>query len=127
MRLLVIALFTILVGTLLLGKFKKEQVGKFFTWISWFFIVVGFILFIGFIGGGICKMRHNCFSGHPNYQHEMMMKNWHHGMWGGRYFPQGTDKGTYSNRPGWMSHDSLMKCCPKQMKGDSTKMSVPKK
>ncbi len=127
MRLLVISLLTILAGTLLHAKFKKEQVGKCFTWISWFFIVAGFILFIGFIGGGIYKMRHHGFAGQPNYKHEMMMKNWHHGMWGGRYCPQGMGKGMCSKNPGCMSHDSLMKCCPKHMKGDSIKMSMPKK
>ena len=83
MHLLPISLLTILVGTLLLAKFKKDQVGKFFIWISWFFIVVGFILFIGFIGGGICKMKYHCFNRHESCQREMMERGHDHGMQGG--------------------------------------------
>ena len=45
MHLLAISLLTILAGTLLLAKFRKEMSGKFFAFISWFFIVAGFILF----------------------------------------------------------------------------------
>ena len=83
MHLLAISLLTILAGTLLLAKFRKDMPGKFFAFISWFFIVVGFILFIGFIGGGICRMTHHGFPGQPNCQHEMMMKNCNHEMQGG--------------------------------------------
>ena len=127
MHLLAISLLTILAGTLLLAKFRKDMPGKFFALISWFFIVVGFILFIGFIGGGICKMTHHCFARHNNCQHEMMMKDWHHGMHGGFCCPEGMDKGMCSKNPGCMPHDCMMKCCPKHMGGDSCKMAVPKK
>ena len=113
MHLLAISLLTILAGTLLLAKFRKDIAGKFFAFISWFFIVVGFILFIGFIAGGICKMTHHGFPGHHNYQHEMMMKGWNHGMQGRFCCPPGMDKGMCFKRPGCMSHDSLMKSCPK--------------
>ena len=127
MHLLAISLLTILAGTLLLAKFRKDMPGKFFAFISWFFIVVGFILFIGFIGGGICKMTHHGFTCQPNCQHEMVMKNCNHGMQGGLCCPQGMDKGMCPKRPGCMSHDSIMKCCSKHMEGDSAKMPVPKK
>ena len=127
MHLLAISLLTILAGTLLLAKFRKDMPGKFFAFISWFFIVVGFILFIGFIGGGICKMRHHCFDRHHNCQHEMMMKDCNNGMQHGFCCPQYMDKGMCSKMPGCMSHDSMMKGCPRHMEGDSIKMPVPKK
>jgi hypothetical protein len=126
MHLLAISLLTILAGTLLLAKFKKDMPGKFFAFISWFFIVVGFILFIGFIAGSICKMTHRGFPGHPNCQHEIMMKDRNHGMQGGFGCPQGMDRGMCSKRPGCMPNDSTMKCCPKHMECDSTKMLAPK-
>jgi hypothetical protein len=127
MHLLAISLLTILAGTLLLAKFRKDMAGKFFAFISWFFIVVGFILFIGFIGGGICRMTHHGFPCRPNCQHEMMMKDWNHGMHGGFCCPPSMDKGMCCKKPGCMSHDSMMKVCPKHMEGDSTKMPVHKK
>ena len=74
MHLLVISLLTILAGTLLLAKFRKEVAGKFFAFISWFFIVVGFILFIGFIGGGICRIANDECPWQSGCQHEMMIK-----------------------------------------------------
>jgi hypothetical protein len=126
MHLLAISLLTILAGTLLLAKFRKDMPGKFFSFISWFFIVTGFILFIGFIGGGICKMTHHGFPCQHNCQHEMMMKDRNQGMQGGFYCPQGMGKGMCSKRPGCMSHDSTMKCCPKHMECDSAKMAAPK-
>ena len=149
MHLLAISLLTILAGTLLLAKFRKDMPGKFFTFISWFFIVVGFLLFIGFIGGGICRMTNQGFPGYPNCQHEMTMRNCTHGMQGGfccqpgmdkerSCCPQGMDKGHFCCpqgmdkrmgpvRPGCMSNDSMMKVCPRHMKGDSAKMPVLKK
>ena len=152
MPLLVISLLSILAGTLLLAKFRKDTLGKFFCFISWFFIVVGFILFIGFISGGICKMKHHGFGRHHNCQHEMMMKDCNHGMQGGfccpkgmdqercsektacmshegmmKCCPEGMDKGMCSGKQACMSQDSTMKCCPKHMEGDSTKMPVQKK
>jgi len=126
MHLLAISLLSILAGTLLLAKFKKDMPGKFFAFISWFFIVVGFILFIGFIAGGICRMTHHGFACHHNCQHEMMMKECNHGMQGDFCCPPGPG-GMCCKKPGGMPHDSMMKCCPKHMGGDSTKMPVPKK
>ena len=126
MHLLAISLLSILAGTLLLAKFRKEIPGKFFAFISWFFIVVGFLLFIGFIGGGICKMKHHCFPGQPSCQKEMMMKDCKPGMHGGMCCPQGMHKGMCSKKPGCLSHDSTMKCCPKHIQCDSTKVPVPK-
>ena len=126
MHLLAISLLTILAGTLLLAKFRKEMPGKFFSFISWFFIVAGFILFIGFIGGGICKMTHHCFTGQPNCQHEMMMKNCNHGMQGNVCCPQGMDKGMCSPKACCMPHDSTMKGCPRHMEVDSAKIQGPK-
>ena len=80
MHLLVISLLAILAGTLFLAKLKKEPLGKFFSFIAWFFVAVGFLLFIGFIGGGICKMSHCCKTGQTECRTEMMMKDCHPGM-----------------------------------------------
>jgi len=127
MHLLAIALLTILAGTLLLAKFRKEAAGKIFTLISWFFIVVGFILFIGFIGGGICRMAHHhgC-CGPDRCHHEMMMKECcGSGMQGGFCCPPGMDKEKCCKMQGCMMKDSTMKCCTKGMKCDSSKKVVP--
>ncbi|MGA3015235.1 MAG: hypothetical protein ABSD71_14500 [Bacteroidales bacterium] len=110
MHLLVISLVIILTGTLLLAKFKKDLSIKFFTWVSWFFFVVGVILFLGFIGDCIDKVVHHDLTSRSCIQHEMMWKNWHYRM-----------------AAGCMSHDSTMKCCSKRMTGDTTKMPAPKK
>jgi hypothetical protein len=127
MHLLVISLLTILAGTLLLAKFKKDMPGKIFAYISWFFIVVGFILFIGFIGGSICKFAHHGFPCQQN-RCEMMMKGPGPEMHGCFCCPPGMDKGMCCKGPGPMSHDSMMKCCPKHMmKCDSVKPPAPKK
>jgi hypothetical protein len=127
MHLLAISLLTILAGTLLLAKFRKEMSGKFFAFIAWFFIVVGFVLFIGFIGGGICRMAHHGLPCQNNCQQEMMMKGGHPGMPGAFCCPKGMDRGMCSGKPGCMPHDSMMKCCQKKMVCDSTKMPAPKK
>ena len=140
MHLLAISLLSILAGTLLLAKFRKDMPGKFFAFISWFFIVVGFILFLGCIAVGICRLTHHGFAGQPGYRHEMMMKDWDNGMKGCCCYPEGMDMGMCCKKAGCMMHDSTMKncpkymegCprhmkgCPKQMEGDSTKMQVPK-
>jgi hypothetical protein len=123
MRLLVISLLTILAGTLLLAKFRKDMIGKVFVYISWFFIVVGFVLFIGFLGGGIVRVAHHGFHG-PYNRCEMMMKGPGPGMHGRWCGPQCMDK--EMRGPCCMSHDSAMKCCTKHM-GDSAKMMAPKK
>jgi hypothetical protein len=144
MHLLAISLLTILAGTLLLAKFKKEMAGKFFVFISWFFIVVGFILFIGFIGGAIYKLKYNCYPYQTGFQHPMMMKNRIQGMQnccsmqgmdkGGCCCMGGMDKGSSCCAEGMghgmcggMPQDSMMKCCPGGMKGDTVKMQVPGK
>jgi hypothetical protein len=127
MHLLAISLLSILAGTLLLAKFRKDSAGKFFAFISWFFIAVGFILFIGFIAGGICKMKHHCSGDQPGCRHEMMMKECNHGEHAGFCCPEGMGKGMCPKQPGCMPHDSMMKCCPKQMmKCDTTKCQHPK-
>jgi hypothetical protein len=112
MHLLAISLLSILAGTLLLAKFKKEMPGKFFSFISWFFIVVGFILFIGFVAGGICKLAHHCSACKASCQQEMMMKNCNPGMHGGFGRPQGMHKGGFC-----APHDMNkgIPCCPEEM------------
>jgi hypothetical protein len=141
MHLLAISLLTILAGTLLLAKFRKDTPGKFFTYISWFFIVVGFILFIGAIGGGICKMTHHGFGGRHDCRQEMMMKDYDHGMPGCCYCPKGMDNEMCCKKQGSISQDSTMEGCSKHMEGrpehmmkgcpghmerDSTKMPAQK-
>jgi hypothetical protein len=127
MHLLAISLLSILAGTLLLAKTKKEELGKFFTYVSWFFVVVGFILFIGFAIGGICKMSHCCKPGQSNCHREMMMKDCSPGMHDGMGCrPSGMCKGSCEKKDNCMQHDSTMKCCPGYTKGDTTKMPCPK-
>lgn len=137
MHLLAISLLSILAGTLLLAKFRKENPGKFFALISWFFIAVGFILFIGFVAGGICKMKHHVCDDKSGCRQEMMMKDCNHGMQGRFCCPQGMDKGNSCcppgmckgmcvKKPGCMPHDSMMKCCPKHVEADSAKTTAPK-
>jgi hypothetical protein len=126
MHLLPISLLTILAGTLLLAKFKKESLGKFFNYISWFFIVVGFMLFIAFIAGGICKMRHGCCPGQMNCRQEMMMKDCHPGMPGHTCSPGEMCKGECGNMQNCMHHDSTMKCCAGHASADSVAKPVPK-
>ena len=145
MHLLAISLLAILAGTLLLVKIKKDELGKFFTVISWFFIVVGFILFIGFIAGAICDMRHGGKIGQPGCCQEMIMKNSNQGMHSGMCCPAGkgtcVNKGlqgmydgkccasgpnTCVNMGKCMHHDSTMKTCPGHHEGDSSQMSCPK-
>ena len=105
MHLLAISLLTILAGTLLLAKFKKDIQGKLFTCISWFFIAVGFILFIGFIAAGICRMKHHHFMHHHTYRFEMMEKG--HGCCPGDMM----EKGQECKMQGGCC------CCPQHMQG----------
>ncbi len=137
MHLLAISLLTILAGTLLLAKFRKDMPGKFFAFISWFFIVVGFLLFIGFIAGGICKMKHHCCPGQNECRQEMM-RDCNHGMRGGHFCPPGMGNGGPCCPPGMekemcapksgcMPQDSMMKCCPKQVVCDTAHMPAPPK
>ncbi len=128
MALLAISLLTILAGTLLLAKFKKEAAGKLFAIISWFFIVVGCLLFIGFIVGGIWKYSRCDNSCQPKYKHEMMMmKKCGHEM--PECCPEKMEKCMHGMMPGCcMKKDSaMMKDCMKHMECDSTKMPVKKK
>ncbi|MCX6285411.1 MAG: PepSY-like domain-containing protein [Bacteroidetes bacterium] len=107
MHLLAISLLTILAGTLLLAKFKKEIQGKFFVYISWFFIAVGFILFLICIAGGICKLKHHCFNRHHGFRYEMMERG--HGEGPGGMMGRGPGCG-----PGMMMGRSPG-CCPPEM------------
>ena len=80
MHLLPISLLAILAGVLLLAKTRKEALGKFFAFVSWFFVVVGFILFIGVI----CKVTNDHMKGDSCCQQEMNQQcphgMMHHGM-----------------------------------------------
>jgi hypothetical protein len=124
MHFLAVSLLSILAGTLLLAKFKKEPLGKFFAFISWFFIVVGFILFIGFMTGGICKMTRHCCNGKPECKREIMIQKFGPGMMHGACCPEGMGRGMCAKMPGCMQHDSTMKCCPKHMKCDTVNVEV---
>ena len=73
MHLLILALVVIMAGTLLLAKVKKEGLGKFFKFISWFNIILGFLMFIHFIAGGACKMAHHCCKDKQGCNKEMKM------------------------------------------------------
>jgi hypothetical protein len=122
MHLLAISLLAILAGTLMLAKFRKEALGKFFAFISWFFIVVGFILFIFFVGDAICKMSHGGKPGQPCYRHEMMRGENCRGM--NRDFSAPGDSRNEGCGPKECPRkaDSLMKECPMRSGADSAKM-----
>lgn len=124
MFLLLISLLAILAGTLLLIKTRKEVLGKFFAFISWFFIVVGFILFIGFLGGGICRLSHHNMPGHPGFRHEMMMNGPRHAMPAGVCCPGGMHKGTCDTKSNCMKRGSIMKGCPCTLKATLLKCPV---
>ena len=126
MVLLAISLLTILAGTLLLAKFKKEMAGKFFVFISWFFIVVGFLLFIGFVSKGIYWSIQNGCPVKPSFRHEMMMKKFHRSMPGNLCFPRGMHRGMCPGSGGCMQHDSMIIRCPENMEGDSLTVIVKK-
>ena len=112
MHFLLISLLAILAGTLLLIKTKKEALGKFFVFISWFFIVVGFALFLCFIGGSIFRISHRGFSGRPGFRHEMMMKARPHMMLKAKCCPGGI-VGPECCEGGMVKG----KCCPEGMVG----------
>ena len=109
MHLLPISLLAILAGTLLLAKTRKEELGKFFACISWFFIVVGFILFIGVI----CKETHGYKSDRSCCSQEMTMKECNHGMHEGMCCAPGMGKGAGEKKDHCMKNDSIAKSCPK--------------
>ncbi len=128
MLLLAISLLTILAGTLLLARFRKENQGRFFICISWFFIIVGFLLFLGFIAGGICKIKNDGFPPcRKDCRKELKLNKYTPGFNSGPCCPAGMHKGLC--RPGryCMPHDSTLKCCPKHtLTCDSGKMVSPK-
>lgn len=126
MHILAVSLLAILAGTLLLAKTKKEELGKFFSYISWFFLVVGFILFIGFIAGGICKMSHGCKPGQSGYHHGMMMQGCKPGMQDGKCCSPDMGTGSCEKSENCMENDSTMKSCPERSKADTSKMCCPK-
>jgi hypothetical protein len=128
MHFLFISLLAILAGTLLLIKTRKEALGKFFNFISWFFIVVGFILFIGFLAGGICRLTHHQMPGQPRFRHEMMMRENRQEMPAGTCCPGGKEKAKEccEKKLNCMQKDSLMKNCPMHSAGDSIKMPCAK-
>ena len=152
MHVLFIALLSILAGVLLLAKTRKEQLGKFFTYISWFFVVVGFVLFVGFIFGAAFRLSHGIPPGRPG-RHQMMMMKGHPmgldkgkcctiemkggkccpgGMMEGKACPAGMmcgknckammEIGKCCAKMGAMTGDSAMKCCPAHAKADSVKL-----
>ena len=118
MHLLPVSLLAILAGTLLLAKTRKEELGKFFAFISWFFIVVGFILFIGHI----CKVTNGYKHGHGCCSQEMMMGSCPHqmhpgihpGMHPGMCCPPEMQKGCCEKKENCEKKDSTAKSCPKQ-------------
>ncbi len=116
MHLLPISLLAILTGTLLLAKTRKEALGKFFVFVSWFFVVVGFILFIGVI----CKETNGYKRGPVCCQQEMMMRGFHRGMHPGMGCPPPGMCKPYN----CVQNDSLMKACPKHPADENTKAPV---
>ena len=141
MHFLAISLLTLLAGALLLAKARKDQPGKIFAFISWFFIVVGFLIFLCFIAGGICRMTNCTKTFPPDVRQEMMMKGCQpgmdmqccptHGMSQGTCHP-GMSKGCCGGQcqckcQGMcMKHDSTMKCCMKNAPGDTLRKTCPK-
>ncbi len=118
MHFLVVSLLALLAGTLLLAKTRKEALGKIFSFISWFFIVVGFVLFVGFLCGGLARMHHPGRMGHPGPRPEMRMHHFRGGMPGGMYRP---GPGRFAPpRGGCGMQDSMMNCCKQKACCDST-------
>lgn len=77
MHFIAVSLLTILAGTLLLAKFRKEKQGRFFIFISWFFIVVGFILFVFYGTFSISRITHPGRPGYPGFRNERMAPGIH--------------------------------------------------
>jgi hypothetical protein len=109
-----------------LAKTKKEELGKFFTYISWFFLTVGFLVSIGFIAGGICKLSHGCLPGKSECRQENMMKDHHHGMNEGNCYDAGMGNGSCEKKENCSKHDSTMKCSSGCTMADTSKMCCPK-
>ena len=126
MHFLPVSLLAILAGTLLLIKIKKDGLGRFFTFISWFFIVVGFILFIGFMVGGICRLTHCGKAGHAAGCQEMMMKGCNPGMKMGLSCPPYRYEKFCGKNPNCIRNDSSMKSCCRHMENDTSGMECQK-
>lgn len=75
MLILVIGLTIIMAGTLLLIKVRKEGLGKFFSFVSWFNIILGFLMMICFFASGIYKMKNHCKEGKQGCDQRIMMKH----------------------------------------------------
>ena len=123
MHLLVISLLTILAGVLLLIKTQKEQLGKFFTYISWFFVVVGFLLFAGFIAGAVHRLSHPFPPVRPWHQRGIMMRKAPMRMEKSRNYQFNKEKCKMMDencmKMGCAGQDSLKKCCPGHAPADS--------
>lgn len=139
MHFLPISLLTLLAGALLLAKSRKDQPGKIFAFISWFFIVVGFLIFLCFIAGGICRMTNCTKTFPPDVRQEMMMKGCQHGMdmhccpttgMSQSCCQTGMSKGCCGGQCKCqcmcMKHDSMMKCGMKTTPGDTIRKTCPK-
>jgi len=124
MHFLAISLLTLLAGTLLLAKFKKEEAGKFLSFMAWFFIVVGFLLFAGFVAGGICKASHHGFWCDKECNHEMMMHGDYNMMMDGDHVMMKDCKHDMRG-DGCMHHGKMIEYCPKHMEGDSLNEPQP--
>lgn len=117
MHFLAISLLSLLAGTLLLAKFKKEDLRGFFSFMAWFFIVVGFLLFAAFVSGGICKASHHGFWWDKECNHEMMIDGPHKMMMKDCKHEMRGDECQH--------HGKMTKYCPKHMEGDSLNEPQP--
>jgi hypothetical protein len=112
MHLLPVSLLAILVGTLLLAKTRKEELGKLFAVISWFFLVVGFVLFIGVI----CRTVNRCHSEGSSCRQEMMMRECcpaMHGCPAMQGCPASLCSGDSDKKGECLKNDSTTKSCSK--------------
>lgn len=144
--LLAISLLAILAGTLLLAKNKKDQLGKFFYCVSWFFIIAGFLLFIGSVAGEVCYITHGGKIGYAGFHHHLM-KACQQGTPSGTCYFHGQrtcinkdkyiQEGCYEKHHKCMQHcrcihsekcihkDCVMKICPRPLP-DTSKRLCPK-
>jgi hypothetical protein len=110
MHFIVVSLLAILAGTLMLAKFRKEKQGRFFIFISWFFIVVGFFLFVFCGTFSISRITHLGRPGYPGFRNERMAPGVHrnlmphpsfrHDAFRGRQTDPGRIDSLRKNRPG---------------------------
>lgn len=81
-----LALLVIYAGANLLMRVKAEQPGRFYKYVSWFLITVGFLLVLstGALLGASCCMQPACQHGHGCCLHQKMhhpgsaSRMWHH-------------------------------------------------